>query len=186
MSKARKSKKRRSRKKKEAARAAVAVASADEPRESAAQKAAEYVRHWVENEASGGRGGWKFNKTRQSFLLRWWKDRARCSADTFKHVLLYMKTLPEGAMQRTVEQARSVAREAEEAEKYLAQTAQPDESAVLEGGEEERGEDGDGDGLDGASVAERRAVLQIQRARALRVLKVLVELEGPASGGGAS
>ena len=139
--------------------------------------AAEYLEQWTLRDTSGA---WKFSKVRQTFLLKGWPHRQRVTGETFKLFLAYLRTLTEGCQQRTLEQAREVAASAEKAEQALeARSAARRELAADADGDEDEDEDGDAEGeaVNGgvAELEEQRAVLRIQRARALRVLSSLVE-----------
>ena len=138
------------------------------------EMAAKYLEQWSLAQHSG-EATWKFNKTRQTFLLRFWPHRDKVSSDSFKVLLAYARKMPSACAERTVAQAKEVVAAAEAAElKLLEDTPAP---ALGEDGEP------DVDAPDDAAAAvlspeereERRAVLKIQRARALRMLKVLVE-----------
>ena len=174
-------------------RATAAVSQGAQPAQgsSAVTAAADYLSLWFvgqqvpppargENDEPANR--WKFNKTRQSFLLKGWPHRHRVSGASFKQLLAYMRSLPAGTQERTATQAREVASSAEVAEKALELRA----AAIRAGAAEDEDKDADEDTADGtggegkptegvsaAEVEERRALLQIQRARALKVLKVL-------------
>ena len=121
------------------------------------ESALEYLERWVAH--SAGQGEWKFSMRRQLFLLKHWPDRERVPNTAFKHLLLYFQNMPEALTQKTIEAARKVAADAE------AQEAEADAAA------EEAGDDGDDDG----EAEERKALLKIQRARALRVLEAMLE-----------
>lgn len=170
------------RKKKLRAKAAAAVASSkpnDSSENSAAAAAAsDYLEQWMtRDEASSA---WKFNKTRQTFLLKGWPHRHRVSGETFKLLLGYVQTLPDSTAQRTAEQAREVAASAEKAEQALEARAAARRELAADAAEDDEGEDGadDDDGV--AELEEKRAVLKIQQARALRVLNSLVAAGGRA------
>ena len=177
--------KRKMKGKRKGARNAAAVQVAQPAQGSTAvTAAADYLSLWfVEQQAaapptpaSGESGRWKFNKTRQSFLLKGWPHRHRVSSASFKQLLVYMRSLPAGTQERTATQAREVASTAEVAEKAPEVRAAELRAGAAE--EEKDADDGTGEdqptgGVSAAEVEERRAVLQIQRARALKVLKAL-------------
>ena len=173
----------RARKKKAKAKAIVrAAASPGGDGAGTVAKARDYLAAWALQQQRGDDedATWKFNKTRQSFLLKSWPHRHRVDGPTFKHLLAYITTMASGAKQRTVGQARQVAASAEATEKTLTARA----AARQQQQEEDDEEDEDGDAAKGeerAAIAaeeeERRALVQIQRARALRVLKVLLDEE---------
>ena len=93
----------------------------------AAAAAAEYLQQWAEQQRlpKGEEGAWKFAKKRQVFLLKSWADRQQVSADTFKLLLLYARSLPEACAERTVKHAKDVAASAEKAVEALAQSQAP-------------------------------------------------------------
>ena len=127
---------------------------------------------------------WKFNKTRQTFLLRFWPNRMKVTSATFKLLLSYARSLPAGPMERTLAQAREVAAKAETDEAALAEKqatkaarAASAQDSTTTGRDED---DDDGDDDDDANgdetveeLEEQRAVLKIQRARAVKLLQVL-------------
>lgn len=158
-------------KRREAKQAAASESGGAAPEEGtrASVLAQEYLDQWTAREEGGGE--WKFNKTRQVFLCKFWPDRVRVPGVAFKQLLLYMRSMPEGLQQRTIEQARKVCDEAE---------SQEAEADAADAGTNEAAVDGESTGVDEALVAaaERKALLQIRRARALRVLQVLCEEEG--------
>lgn len=133
---------------------------------------------------------WKFNKTRQTFLLRAWPHREKLSSDGFKLWLPYAQSLPAALAERTVAHAREVVTSSEAAEQELLRQQEQQEQQPTNDG---NGDDDDGDGASASTGAasamtpeareERRAVLKIQRVRALRLLKALVE---PAADGGSA
>ena len=157
--KSRKSKAATRKKSKLSPAAPAAPADEEDAGPSAAERAVEWLRDWHLSQGAGaGDGSWKFNKTRQSFLLGKWQHRGRVPGDAFKLLLLYMRTLPETTRARTLAQARDAEEKAEKAE------------AELEGAEaEEGGEEGD------EAREEQRALLKIRRARALKVIQALTE-----------
>ena len=136
-------------------------------------QALQYLREWTNREESG----WKFNKTRQTYLLKSWPHRDKVPGDEFKQLLQYMLTLPAGSTQRTIEQARSVAEEAERQDRAEGEAQAAREAVAAR--REEDGDDADEDGDDAEQAeaeasAERRALLKIKRARALKVLQTLM------------
>lgn len=132
----------------------------------------EYLHQWSEY-AKGNSVDWKFNKTRQSHLLRSWPSRNRLPSTAFKDFLLYLGKLPENCRKRTIEQAHNEARLAEEGERE-AQAEAEAEAAAATCDEVERA--GDEDGHDGKleAIEKRIAECKIQHARALKVLQVLL------------
>jgi len=168
-------KKRRAAKKREDAMAAKPET------EKAGPLALEYLRQWTTREE----GGWKFNKTRQTYLLKFWPDRARVPNDEFKQLLEYMLSLPGGGAQRTIDQARAVAEEAERLDREEGEVQAAREADVArdgEGGEGEgENEDGDESKADAEASAERRALLKIKRARALKVMQTLLAVSDSAA-----
>ena len=154
----------------------------------AAAAAAEYLQQWAEQQRQPDEEGiWKFAKKRQIFLLKSWPDRQHVSADTFKLLLLYARSLPEAGAERTVTQAREVAANAERALEALAQI--PKATGADEPLQDDDDDDDDDDeqaqALREAGAAlteeqreEQRALLMIQRQRALRLIQVLTPTEG--------
>ena len=125
---------------------------------SAASSALEYLEAWRDREG----GEWKFNKNRQSYLLRAWPEPTKMPRAAFELLLLYASTLHPGARARAAEQARTVASEAEA------------ELKVLEGRPEGEADEGDG---------ERAAVLKIRLMRSLKVEEALEGAEDGEEGG---
>ena len=140
---------------------------------SASAAAAEYLSLWVlhQQTTEAAESQWKFSKTRQSFLLKCWPHRHRVSGPSFKQLLVYMGTLPSGTRQRTIVQAREVASSAESAESAL-EARLVDKQNDVENDNDDGDDDAEAPGS-AAAIEERRAVLQIQRARAEKVLRVL-------------
>ena len=141
----------------------------------AAAAAAEYLQQWAEQQRlpKGEEGAWKFAKKRQVFLLKSWADRQQVSADTFKLLLLYARSLPEACAERTVKHAKDVAASAEKAVEALAQSQAPtgDEDDDDDDDDDDKGQTGDT--LTEEQREEQRALLMIQRQRALRLIQVL-------------
>ena len=137
--------------------------------------AAEYLEQWSLRDTSGA--SWKFSKVRQTFLLKGWPHRQRVSGETFKLLLAYLRTVPEGCQQRTLDQAREVAASAEKAEQALEARVAARRELNADDDDDDDDDGLKGDSADGgvAELEEQRAVLRIQRARALRVLSSLVE-----------
>jgi hypothetical protein len=136
----------------------------------AGPQALAYLAEW----ARRSEGGWKFNKTRQTYLLKHWPNRDRIPGDEFKQLLAYMLSLPAGGRQRTIEQARGVAEEAERQDREEGQAqAAREAGGDASGGDAGEGEDDDVQAEAQAS-AQRRALLKIRRARALKVLQTLM------------
>ena len=77
--------------------------------EKAGPQALSYLAEWTRRDE----GGWKFNKTRQTYLLKFWPDRVKIPNDDFKQLLPYLLSLQGPGRQRTLEQARGVAEDAE-------------------------------------------------------------------------
>ena len=154
--------------------AAALLAGVEKPNKSgdAAGSAADYLVAWSQHHA-GDDAAWKFNKSRQTFLLKSWPTR-KMSSDVFKLFLQYAATLPTACAERTITQAREIAAKAESAEEALSTAEQPPVA-----------DDDDDDAVDGGAAtstetsaeerAEQLALLKIKRARALRLLKVLVD-----------
>jgi hypothetical protein len=147
----------------------------------AAAAASEYLEQWAVRKEPNAT--WKFSKSRQTFLLKGWPHSHRVSRDSFKHLLNYLQTLPEGTATKTIEQAKQVATSAEKDELALEArvAARKELAADADAADEEDDEDnetggGGGAAQDGgiAALEEQRAMLKIQRARALRVLNALV------------
>ena len=67
--------------------------------ERAGPLALRYLAEWARRE----KGGWKFNKTRQSYLLKHWPDRVRVPAVDFKLLLAYLQSLSGASRQRTMD-----------------------------------------------------------------------------------
>ena len=154
--------------------------------------AAQYLEQWAAHQQQQDDGAgddsaqpqWKFNKTRQTFLLRFWPNRMKVTSATFKLLLSYARSLPAGPMERTLAQAREVAAKAEADEAALAEKqatkaarAASAQDSTTTGRDED---DDDGDDDDDANgdetveeLEEQRAVLKIQRARAVKLLQVL-------------
>lgn len=84
-------------------KAAKRAANADpDAAPSAAAAAVEYLQQWAAREEQP----WKFQKSRQTFLLQKWPDREKVTAETFRDLLLpYFQTLTAACAQRTIEQA---------------------------------------------------------------------------------
>jgi hypothetical protein len=169
------------RKKKLKARKPDAAASAATAGGAAAAAASEYLEQWAVRKEPNAT--WKFSKSRQTFLLKGWPHSHRVSRDSFKHLLNYLQTLPEGTATKTIEQAKQVATSAEKDELALEArvAARKELAADADAADEEDDEDnetggGGGAAQDGgiAALEEQRAMLKIQRARALRVLNALV------------
>lgn len=169
------------RKKKLKARKPDAAASAAMAGGAAAAAASEYLEQWAVRKEPNAT--WKFSKSRQTFLLKGWPHSHRVSRDSFKHLLNYLQTLPEGTATKTIEQAKQVATSAEKDELALEArvAARKELAADADAADEEDDEDnetggGGGAAQDGgiAALEEQRAMLKIQRARALRVLNALV------------
>ena len=148
---------------------------------SAASGALTYLEQWsLQRQLPASEAAvWKFNKTRQSFLLRAWPHREKLSSDAFKLWLAYAQSLPAACAEKTVAHAREVVTSSEAAEEELARQQEAEQQQASSAG----GGDGD-DGADPPSAApgmtpeereERRAVLKIQRVRALKLIKALVE-----------
>ena len=156
-----------------AANAAAAAASGESS--GAADAAAQYLEQWSlhqQQQQGGGEdggGGWKFNKTRQTFLLKFWPGRTKVSAATFKLLLSYARSLPSGAMERTIAQAREVAAKAEAEELKLAEQ----QAAREAGGNDDDDDDDDDDEAAAKELEEKKAIVKIQRARAIKLLAVL-------------
>ena len=170
-------------KKKKKRKGAAAGAAAGAADGGSARAAAQYLEQWVTQQAEpAGDAVWKFNKNRQTFLLRSWAEREKVSSETFKHLLAYARSLPAACAERTMAHAREVAAASEAAEaKLLEQEA----SAPAEGGDEAAADADDAAAIDPEAREERRAVLKIQRARSLRLLNALLEAtEAPAEAGG--
>ena len=132
------------------------------------------MQQWTtrDQEDEGANGAWKFNKTRQTFLLKFWSHRQRVSGDTFKLFLQYATSLPAACAARTATQARELAESAEkEATLILEQQEQQAANASAGGGADDG--DDDDDATTTAALEEKRAVLMIQTARATRLLQVL-------------
>lgn len=151
--------------------------------EKAGHHALEYLRQWT----ARGEGGWKFNKTRQTYLLKFWPDRARVPNDEFKQLLEYMLSLPTGGAQRTIDQARAVAEEAERLDREEGEVQAAREADIERDGANGEGggdhEDGEESKADAEASAERRALLKIKRARALKVMQTLLAVSDTAGTG---
>lgn len=154
------------------------------PESGASDAAAHYLQQWALMKAAtqqhlddDASSAWKFNKNRQTFLLRSWPSREKINADTFKHLLLYVRTLPVACAERTAAHAREVAKKCEADEQTLLEqeSAQAGAASGDGGGDDDGDEAADGAAASAEAREEQRAVLKIQRARALRLLKVLVE-----------
>ena len=148
--------------------------------EKAGPQALAYLADWVRRDE----GGWKFNKTRQTYLLKYWPDRAKIPNEDFKQLLEYLLSLQGPGRQRTVEQARGVAEDAEvqDRDEGEAQAAREAEGAggaggAAGGGGGEAGEEGEGAQSEAEASAQRRALLKIKRARALKVMQTLIASE---------
>ena len=154
------------------------------PEGSTASAAAQYLQQWAlqQQQPAGEAPVWKFNKSKQVFLLRAWPQREKLSSDTFKLMLAYAKSLPTACAERTIVQARELAAKAEAEEQALLAQAEAAEKPEGAGGAVEADDDDGDDAAQDAADAklnaeareERRAILKIQRARALRLLQVLV------------
>jgi hypothetical protein len=153
--------------------------------------ASEYLENWSLHRQTGTTP-WKFSKRIQTFLLKSWPHRHRVPGPAFKQLLAYLTSLPTNAAQRTIEQARELASSAEAASKALEEKAVAQQAEGTERDEgEDSGDDEDDEVVDDATanltaqeLEERKAVLKIQQARALRVLSVLVSpTEAPAETG---
>ncbi|KAL3898385.1 MAG: hypothetical protein SGPRY_012851 [Prymnesium sp.] len=142
------------------ARAESSEQESDTPR--SLEAAMEYLKEWTARH-EGSESSWKFNKTRQVFLLKAWPDRSRLPAEAFKQLLVYMTSLPDSLQQRTVEQAQKEAEEAERAQ----EEAEVQLAAVSEEGDENEGEEM------ADELNERLAIFKIRRARALKVIQTL-------------
>jgi hypothetical protein len=176
-------KKRKGKKKK--AKSAPANAGGSGDNGVAAQAAAKYLEQWALQQQTGTAETlvWKFNKTRQSFLLRAWPHRNRVSSATFKiFVGGYAQSLPVSCAERTLAQAKEVAAAAEASEaSLLEQLATAPVVSEAENGDRDGGGQGnDADGteapsgpLSAAEIEEQRALLKIKRARALRIVQAL-------------
>ena len=145
--------------------------------EKAGPQALAYLDAWTRRDE----GGWKFNKTRQTYLLKFWPDRAKIPNDDFKRLLPYLLSLQGPGRQRTLEQARGVAEDAEredreEGEAQAALEAAGTAGDAGDGGGEAGGEEG-GAQSEAEASAHRRALLKIKRARALKVMQTLVASE---------
>ena len=161
--------------------------SSSEQQSAAVTAAAEYLQQWAAEQQRGGAADddesvWKYKKVRQSFLLKSWPHRMRVSGDTFKLLLSYVRTLPSGCAERTIAQARKVMTEAEEAATALAEQQQQQQQQQQTDDNDDDDDDDDDDGnaaaLSARALEERRAVLLIQKTRALRLLQVLGATEG--------
>ena len=162
----------------------------------AAGAAAKYLEQWAlqQQQPQADPSLWKFNKTRQTFLLKFWSNREKLSSDAFKTFLAYAQTLPTSCAERTIAQAREVVASSEAAEQTLLEQQQQHEQqqaakaakAAAAASGDGGGDDDDDDWAeppsndDGAAMSaeareEKRAILKIQRVRALRLLKALVE-----------
>ena len=167
-------KKLRQKRKKSAAPAP--VEQPDSSGSSAVKAAAEYLEAWAlhKQQKPDEPPVWKFNKTRQTFLLRSWPRSKLVSGATFKLLLAYLSSCPDACRERTVVQAREVASTAEKAEAALVAAAAEKELSA-NGDEDEVDAEEDRAASAAAELEERRAHLQIQLSRSLRVLKVLGE-----------
>ena len=141
--------------------------------ETAGAQALSYLAAWTRRDE----GGWKFNKTRQTYLHRSWPDRAKIPNDDFKRLLPYLLSLQGPGRQRTLEQARGVAEDAEREDREEGEAQAALEAAGTAGdagdGGGEAGEEG-GAQSEAEASAHRRALLKIKRARALKVMQTLV------------
>ncbi|XP_028826250.1 protein cholesin isoform X2 [Denticeps clupeoides] len=77
----------------------------------AAQQALQYLRCWHAN-----RDEWRFQKTRQTWLLRHMYDPDQVADDIFSVLLLYLEDLRGAARDLTVQKAESLVREEEGAD----------------------------------------------------------------------
>ena len=122
---------------------------------------------------------WKFNKTRQSFLLRAWPHREKLSSDAFKLWLAYAQSLPAACAERTIAHAREVVTSSEAAEQEIARQQEQEQEATSGGVDGDAGADEASAGAAATMTPEareeRRAVLKIQRVRALKLIQALVE-----------
>ena len=147
---------------------------------SATEAAAEYLQRWYAAQQDGGSKmgaeddgrGWKYKKVRQAFLLKSWPNRARVNADTFKLLLSYARTLPEACAERTLTQARQVAAEAEAAATALAEQHEQQQQQHKDDDDDDEDEEDTAE-LSVKALEGKRAVLLIQRTRALRMIQVL-------------
>lgn len=79
----------------------------DGPVPNPAADCAQYLQDWC-SQSKGGTHTWKFNKSRQVFLLRHAYDADIFNDDVFKQLCEYVAGLPEGpARNKTIEQARA-------------------------------------------------------------------------------
>ena len=168
--------------KKAAAKKAAAAAATASNDGGVVAAAAQYLEQWMlQQQQPSEPGVWKFNKMRQTFLLRAWPHRERMTSDTFKIMLSYAASLPTACAERTIAHAREVVASAEAAEKALVEEQQQQEqrdaarAAAGDEDDEDDEEEGESSAMSPAAREEKRAVLKIQLARALRLLKVLVE-----------
>ena len=156
--------------------------------EKAGPQALSYLAEWAQRDE----GRWKFNKTRQTYLLKHWPDRAKIPNDDFKQLLAYLLSLQGPGRQRTVEQARGVAEDAERQDREEGEAQAAREAAGAtggatvdagDGGGEAGGEEEEGAQSEAEASAQRRALLKIKRARALKVMQTLItsEVEGAAA-----
>jgi hypothetical protein len=129
--------------------------------------AVEYLEQWTEQN-EGRVSAWKFNKTRQSFLLRSWPSRDRLPSGAFQLLLGYLTKLPEGCRIRTIEQAQREAQVAEEGEK---------EAQVAAEAARARADEAGGEDVTLDEIEERIALFKIQRARALKVMQALTQAD---------
>ena len=151
--------------------------------EKAGPQALTYLAEWTRRDE----GVWKFNKTRQTYLLKFWPDRAKIPNDDFKQLLPYLLSLQGPGRQRTLEQARGVAEDAEreDREEGEAQAALEAAGTAGDAGDDggEAGGEEEGAQSEAEAAAHRRALLKIKRARALKVMQTLMtsEEEGAAA-----
>jgi hypothetical protein len=133
----------------------------NEPAPNPAADAIAYLDAWCERE----KGEWKFNKTRQVYLLRHAYDDDVLPKEHFKKLVNYIAVLPEGpARSKTVEQAKALHDDARSVLKQTKTTAPPDAKAA---------DDTSPDAIAAGDAALDEERLMVVRKRAKTLLEAL-------------